>query len=306
MTEDYENFDRTAEGKATVALLERHAPTPPDVRAATVSILAALPEQPAPKGQVLVMRWAAAGVATAAALMLAVLLVLPSPQPLAPTDTADRPHEDTGDALIEDAPQPAPRFMAPADVPELAVTVRGRSGDGWRIDAGLARGVRVGDVFEGPGGVDAKVVAVGIFDARVVCGTELALGTRLYTDAGSDPLLRAEQHRLSGGDPGALFDLGAVFDILPLAQARDLGIGDGRALVVVEVIPAILRNHATDPEPSLAARLGLQRGDVLLEVNGVPATDMNALVQALQWTRGSGALSATVLRQGRTIGLEHP
>jgi hypothetical protein len=304
MSIEHENYDSTPQGRETIALLQRHAPAPPDAVAESRRILQELPEPP---GRILVVRWAATGVATAAAVMLALVLVLPDPQPVAPDNIADtetpEPIEHPDD-LTQHPPPEHGRAMVAHMTPELAAMVRGRSGvDGWRIDAGLTHGVRTGDVFMAGDGRELTVVAVGIFDARVHCDSPLALGTRALLRTDSPALLRARHYQPAGGDPGSLFDLGAVFEQLPMHEAHDLGLNSGRALWVVETIPAILRDHTTDPEPSLAARLGLQRGDIVLDVNGHDCSDLNTLIEALQWTRHSGMLDATVIRNGLNVEL---
>jgi membrane-associated protease RseP (regulator of RpoE activity) len=106
-----------------------------------------------------------------------------------------------------------------------------------------------------------------------------------------------------GGDPAGFFSFGAVLDALPVVEARMLGIADGRALRVAETIPAVLRDFDAAPEPTLAARLGLRAGDVLVSVNGYLVADLHQLTNALEWSRRSGEIQATVIRGSRTLEL---
>lgn len=244
-----------------------------------------------PEGRLVALRWAGSAVAAAAAVMIAVVLLQspPQPVPMAPPAAGS-------------APAPMAAARGPVE-PRLVAVVRGPSAQGWRIDAGLKDGLRVGDKLEGAGGI-YTVSAVGIFDSRVTGEHAPARGDKLSLEINTPALLRAGNFEVLGGDPGAFFDLGAIFEALPTQQARALGISDGRALVVTEVIRLVLRDFDGPPQATLAANLGLRAGDVLAGVNGFAVPDLNQLANALEWTRRSGKLQATVIRDGRTLELQ--
>jgi hypothetical protein len=296
-----DNYDRTPEGKQVIALLEQAAPPVPDVHARAHEILAALPEAERPGRRLAPLVSMYAGVAAAAAaLVLTVLIVV------LPGEPEPGPHVAEQPPTLEHSPpdaRPSLPMAAPYAPPELVTTVRSRSAEGWRVDAGLSHGLRAGDQLTGPEGRTVRVLAVGIFDARVADADWLRLGTRLVLPDASGPYLRVLAYRQAGGDPGSLFDLGAVFQPASTLEARAAGISSGRALGVIEVIPAILRDHNSDAQPSLAARAGLRRGDIVLEVNGHGVSDIAELVEALRWTRNSGILQVTVLREGQALQL---
>lgn len=279
-------YDETPQGQQLISLLRRHAPPVPDVARARAAILQSLPE-----GRLVALRWAGSAVAAAAAVMIAVVLLQspPEPVPMAPPAT-------------ESAPAPMAASRGPA-APRLVAVVRGPSAQGWRIDAGLKDGLRVGDRLEGAGGI-YTVSAVGIFDSRVHGDHAPTRGEKLSREINTPALLHARSFEALGGDPGAFLDLGAIFEALPTLQARVLGISDGRALVVTEVIRLVLRDFDGQPQATLAANLGLRAGDVLAGVNGFAVSDLNQLAGALEWTRRSGKLQATVIRDGRTLELQ--
>lgn len=278
-------YDESPHGQAMISLLRKHAPPAPDVARARMAVLSRLPD-----GRVIALRWAGSAVAAAAAVMIAVVLLQSPPEVV--------PHAPPAPSA-PDAPMAASRGTA---LSRLAVVVRGPSADGWRIDAGLKDGLRVGDTLQGGSGT-YRVSAVGIFDARITGEKVLARGERLSREIDTPALRRAEAFEALGGDPGAFFDLGAVFDAAPTHDARALGFADGRALVVAEVIRQVLRNFDAAPQATLASKLGLRAGDVIVSVNGFSVADLNQLATALQWTRRSSTLQATVIREGRTIEL---
>ncbi len=278
-----EGFDHTPEGEATVALLRRHAPPPPDVEHGRDAVLARLPQ-----GRVRYLNWAGAAVGAAAAVLIAFVLLSQDP----PTNTPPAPTPDF-------ATNPGPRSNAE---PQLVAVVRGASADGWRVDAGLKDGLRAGDRLLGERG-EYTVSAVGIFDSRVTGEVTPATGERLARALDNAALRRATAMQSVGGDPGGFFDFGAVFEVMPVAEARASGIGDGRALRVVEAIAGVLRDFDGAPQPTLASKLGLHEGDLMVQVNGHEVPDLNKLAAALEWSRKSGMVQATVIRNGRTIEL---
>lgn len=274
-----EGFDRTPEGEAMIALLRRHAPPPPDSELVRAAVLSRLPQS-----RVIPLRWAASAVGAAAALLIVVMLFTRDaapPEPSVPT---------TSPAAIGDS------------LRRLVAVVRGPSGEGWRIDAGLQDGLRVGDKLTGPRG-EYTVAAAGIFDSRVSGASAPARGEKLHRPQDQPAMRRAAALTAMGGDPGGYYSFGAVFDAVPVVEARMLGIADGRALRVAETIPAVLREFDAAPEPTLAARLGLRAGDVLVSINGYTVSDLHQLANALEWSRSSNHAQATVIRAGRPIEL---
>jgi type II secretory pathway component PulC len=49
--------------------------------------------------------------------------------------------------------------------------------------------------------------------------------------------------------------------------------------------------------------LGLRDGDLIVQVNGHEVPDLNKLAEALDWSRKSGLVQVTVIRNGRTLEL---
>ncbi|MBK8208054.1 MAG: PDZ domain-containing protein [Planctomycetes bacterium] len=287
ISDDAHAFDRTPEGEAMVALLRRHAPPPPDVEHGRMAVLARIPA-----GRSYTLAWAGPAIGAAAAVLITVLLL---------TQEAPQPSHIATPAPIADA-TPAAEVVRGGTASQLVAVVRGPSGDGWRIDAGLKDGLRVGDTLAA-NGREYTVSAVGIFEARVKGASAPARGDRLTRAIDSEALQRADAMAAIGGDPGGFYDFGAVFEALPVSDARNLGFADGNALRVAEVIRTVLRDFSASPETTLAAALGLQAGDVIVSVNGYEASDLNRLANALQWTRTSSMLQVTVLRDGRTVEL---
>lgn len=278
-----EGFDLTAEGKALSAMLCRIAPPPADTQRAAEALLARLPRARSLNLRALGQVTAAA----AAALVAAVLLFTGDHRPLTLTPEA----LPTAAGEVVYAPGPA-----------VQAVVRGQAGDAWLIDAGLKDGLRVGDVLVASG-LRARVDAAGIFDSRVTFeGRQPSRGAQLLTQTWTDAMDRAARFDSFGGDPGALFDFGAVFIAMPVHEARQQGFSDGKALRVHEVIRTILREPAAAPVVSLAAQLGLQRGDVIVRVNNAPAGSLSDLGAALGYSR-RGIVTATVLREGRALEL---
>ncbi|MCC6466480.1 MAG: PDZ domain-containing protein [Planctomycetes bacterium] len=287
--ESADGFDRTAEGAALAERLRRASPPATDPAAAARLVLARL--QHRRKGRLL-RAWApAAGVAAAAALMAAMIL-LPDPSRVSPPAATPAP---AGPAAIVRGPAAA----------QITAVVLGPAGEGWRIDAGLKDGLRVGDVLVGPAETEARVAAVGIFESRVRAAKPLSRGARLRCEASSPAQQRAVRMAELGGDPGAFLDFGAVLDVAAPHLARSAGLSDSRAVIVTETIPALLRGPG-DAEPSLCARLGLQTGDVLYEVNGLPVGNLAEVARALDLSRDGRLLTAKVVRAGKTVSLTLP
>lgn len=287
MHSNEQGFDRTPEGEAMVALLRRHAPPPPDVERARMAVLARLPA-----GRSYTLAWAGPAIGAAAAVLITVLLLTQEPP---------QPVDHTTPAPIVGT-TPAAEVVRGGAAPQLVAVVRGPSGDGWRIDAGLKDGLRTGDTLTA-GGREYTVSAVGIFESRVKGAAAPARGDRLTRAIDTEALQRAEAMAAIGGDPGGFYDFGAVFEALPVSDARNQGFADGNALRVAEVIRSVLRDFSASPEATLAAALGLQAGDVIVSVNGYEVGNLNGLANALQWTRASGMLNVTVLRDRRTLEL---
>jgi hypothetical protein len=285
-----EGFDNTPQGRETIALLRKHAPPPVDARAGAQAVLARLER---PSGRLVMFRWLAPLTAAAAVLVVTLLILqqghTPPPSRTAPP-IADVPVPDTTAARSE------------REYPEVVARVRGVSGDGLLISAGAKDGLRVGDVLHGPNGVEARVSAVGIFDARVTAAG-LPRGTELRVDVRTEAQRRAARFAEFGGDPGAFFEFGALLTPLQPGEARILGIADGRALRVDEVITALLKDPDGDPVPTLAARLGLQPGDVMYEANGAATGSFNDLATALGWSHTQQQHHMRIIRNSRQLDL---
>lgn len=275
------------------ALLRRHAPPPSDAAAGAAAVLLRLQRRKGRGKRLSLMRWLAPAAGVAAAAVIVVLAALPDDSRIPAPLSAPAPA----------APVSAPPVARGAQQPALRAVVRGPSGNGWRLDAGLKDGLRVGDTLRGKGGIVATVVAAGIFDSRVrIDGAQTRRGDEFFIDS-----LNARQQRASrlaefGGDPGALLDFGAIFDPMPMREAMLRGLNDGRAVSVQEVIPAILRDFEGEPGATLAALLGLRAGDVVESVNGMQVRNLNDLATALGHTR-SGRVSMTVLRGSTALEL---
>lgn len=267
-------FDRTPEGEEMIALLKRAAPKQPDSRAAAQRVMRRI-NGPERRGW---LGYLAAAGALAAAAAIAVVVLFP-PRMDAP----------------ESWPQPVltPNLHAGVPLEGLSVGVREVKGDWLTLDVGLSRGLRVGDSLRS-GDVVARVTAAGIFTslARLEQG-KVARGDRLVAPL-TDAVRREQRYELVGGDPGALYDFGAVVEAMPRHEARLRGIADGKALVVVETIEAIWRPSGV--EVSLAGGLGLKRGDVILNCNGLPAGDLAQFTAALELSRRGGQVKLRVLR----------
>lgn len=112
---------------------------------------------------------------------------------------------------------------------------------------------------------------------------------------------REQRFEFIGGDPGALYDFGAVLEPLPRHEAKQRGFSDGRALIVLETISAILRDRGV--ETSLAGALGLQIGDVIVSCNGLPVSELPQFTNALELSRRGGQLKLRVLRGSSELEL---
>ena len=243
MNSDPENhdagFDQTPEGLELIALLQKHAPPAPDSRRGAEAVLQRLrTPQTAPRGNLLFLRWAGPLVGAAAVVAIAFVVLNSSPN----SDHTNAP------PTVAEKETPAPAVSQVVirhdrSWPEIEAVVRGQSADGLLIDAGLKDGLRVGDVLQGPRGVQARVSAVGVFEARVsVTGGKALPGTEFRARVTSDAQKRAASFSDFGGDPGAFFEFGAVVSAMPLGEARMLGISDGAALRVDETIPALMKD----------------------------------------------------------------
>lgn len=267
-------FDRTPEGEEIIALLKRAAPPRPDARANAARVLQRV-RAPERKGW---LGYLVTAGALAAAAAVAVIVLFP-PRIEAPDTTPDRVEAPTVAAL------------APTD--GIVLRVREVSGDVLTLDSGLSRGLRNGDELRS-GECVARVTATGIFTATAKLEKGKATrGDRLVAPL-TEAMKREQRFEFVGGDPGALYDFGAVLEPLPRHDAKLRGFSDGRALVVVESISSILRSRGV--ETSLAGALGLQKGDAILSCNGLPVSDLPQLINALELSRRGGQLKLRVLR----------
>ncbi|MCB9893643.1 MAG: hypothetical protein H6839_04265 [Planctomycetes bacterium] len=291
-----EGYDNTPEGRELVALLKRHAPPAVNARAGAEAVMKRIGK---PRGRLLrVGTWLPPLVGAAAAVALAFVIFSPKPdvQPTTPPEVAAN--------KVAPAPTQA-EIRHDRSFPEIVALVRGNSGDGVLIDAGLKDGLRVGDMLLGSGGVKARVTALGVFDARVaVTGGVPVKGAELRTPVTTEAQSRAAKYADFGGDPGAFLEFGVLLSAMPLSEARMLGISDGAAMRVDETIPALLRDPASAPQATLAAQLDLRAGDVLVEVNGAHIGSSNDLGNALGWSLDPKLLTVRILRNGRQLDLK--
>lgn len=126
------------------------------------------------------------------------------------------------------------------------------------IDAGLIRGVRIGDHFLDQEGRALEVIGVAPFTAVCALPSGRVKRGGFVEFGGSTAAVRESQQylRLRQPLPGAFFGLGARF------QQSDNG------WVASEVFGEYWYEQSPRAEATLAARLGLRRGDRLLEING--------------------------------------
>ena len=294
---EIEGFDHTREGRETIALLQKYAPPEVDSRAGADAVLARL-QAAQPEAKVIPMRWLAPLVGAAAAVVITLFVINSGSTPVTP----ENPNPPV--ARVED---PAPH-VSQVDIrreqgfPEIVAYVRGSSGDGLLIDAGAKDGLRIGDKLIGANGVEARVTAVGIFDARVSPDDTLTRGAELRAKVESSPQQRAAQFADFGGDPGAFLEFGALFTPLQPAEARMLGISDGAALKVDEVLSTLLKGDKA--VQTIAKRLDLRPGDVVVEVNGAQVASYNDLANALGWSRDPQMLTVSILRNGKQQDLK--
>ena len=267
-------FDRTPEGEDIVALLKRAAPPRPDARAHAAQVLQRLRK---PEGRGWVGYFVTVG-ALAAAAAVAVIVFFP-------------PRIETPDTSPNRVEAPFVASLAPAD--GLVLRVREVTGDVLTLDSGLSRGLRNGDEIRS-GECTARITAVGIFSAVAKLENgKAARGDRLVATI-TEAMRREQRYEFIGGDPGALYDFGAVLEPLPRHEAKLRGFSDGRALVVVETINSILRSRGV--ETSLTGALGLSKGDVILSCNGLPVGDLLQFTSALELSRRGGQMKLRVLR----------
>ena len=106
-----------------------------------------------------------------------------------------------------------------------------------------------------------------------------------------------------GALDGELYSLGVEFRPMPIADARDRGLSDARAEVLGDHDPErrqvleVRRVWAGVPAAEL-----LQGGDLLLEVDGLPATRFREVESAGR----SGSATVLVLRDGQEVSVEVP
>lgn len=296
-----QGYDHTEEGRETIALLKKHAPPMPDRQAGAQAVLDRIAvDEPAPAGTLHHLRWIGPLVGAAAAAVV-IAFVLSSP-PATP-QTGNAPAVIADEEAAEETPTPL-MIRHEHEYPDIVARVRAPAKGAFIIDAGLKDGLRPGDEMIGSGETRVKVDAAGIFVARVkVIEGELSRHDELRARPVTAPQERAARFDESGGDPGAFFQFGAVFSALPTSEARMMGISDGQAVRVDEVIPALLSDPDDSPSPTLAARLGLQREDVIVEVNGINVRNLGDFASALGWSLAPNLLTVSVLRDGKQLDL---
>jgi hypothetical protein len=289
MTEQ-DTYESSPQGRQIADLLRRHAPPPVDPAAAAKRVVARLGNA-RPAGRLVALRWMAVAASVAAAVVITVVLT----QPREPQVPADQPAAAQPDALPTVTGVRRERAY-----PEIVAMVR-REG---MIDAGLKDGLRVGDELNAAGGVKVRVTAIGVFDARISADGPISRGTELRAPVVTPAQVRAARYADFGGDPGAFLEFGVLVSALPLSEARMLGISDGQALRVDESIGSVLRGQSGMPQPTLAARLDLRAGDVILEVNGATVRTANDFANALGWSLDPQRLTIRILRNGKQLDLK--
>lgn len=296
MTE-IDGFDHTREGREVVALLQKHAPPSVNSRAGADAVLARL-KAAEPEGKLLSIRWLAPLVGAAAAVVVILFIINGGGTPIQPENQTPPPVAHTDDT---------PPHVTQVDIrreqgfPEIVAYVRGSSGDGLLVDAGAKDGLRVGDTLRGANGIEARVTAVGVFDARISVNQALSRGAELRAKAESVAQQRAARFADFGGDPGAFLEFGALFSPLQPAEARMMGLADGAALRVDEVLSNLLKGEKA--VQTIAGRLDLRSGDVIVEVNGAQIGSYNQLASALGWSHDPRTLNVRVLRNGKQTDL---
>lgn len=286
-----DGFDRTPEGEALIAMLRRQAPPPPDSTAGARAVMSRLRSSrglPKAAGRLHFLKIAGPiAAAIAASVVIALMIVAPQNQPVETIPVIEK-----GVGLS----QPA--------TPMQFFNVRSRDGNRVVLDSGLTAGLRTGDMLTGAGGTKVRVTGTGIFFAHGIIeeGSPVG-GQRLGCDA-TTAMLQAQKAIVTGDDPGALFDFGAVVRNLPPQEARKRGVMSGKGLVVAEVIPSIVRDPARiTAEITTAGKLGLQPEDLLLSVNGFNVADLSDLTTALEASRGGARFAMLVLRNGKEVQL---
>jgi hypothetical protein len=286
-----EGFDNSPEGQALVALLQKHAPPAIDSRAGSRAVLMRLQ----PQGRLHVLRWLGPATGAAAAVIVALFIFGPD---------RGTPVEPTIGRLAPDPVPSAAEIRHDREFPEIVATVRGPSADGLLIDAGLKDGLRVGDELIGPGGVKARVTAAGIFEARISTDSPISRGAEVRARVSTEAQKRAARFTDFGGDPGAFLEFGVLVSATPLNEARMLGLSDGAALRVDEAIGVTMKDAKATPNATLASRLDLRAGDVIVEVNGASVRTVNEFAQALGWSLDPKRLTIRVLRGGKQLDLK--
>ncbi|MHC4840493.1 MAG: hypothetical protein ACYTDT_05950 [Planctomycetota bacterium] len=285
-----ENYDNTEEGKSMIAMLERYGPPPADSVVGREAVLSQLPA-----GRKLSLwQWLVPATGTAAAALIAVVL-LSDPS----TPVSNNPVD-----VVNVTPAKADTEVDTAE-PELGLEVRmiRPIEDGWLLDRGLSQGLRIGDELVA-GGVKIRVTSTGIFRSRgQVLEGKPSRGENLRSSSLSPAMKRAADLRNFGGDAGGFYVFGAGLEILSVDEAREHGIEHGTAIRVRETFPAIYQPDTGKLDVTLAARLGLQVGDVLLQIDGKPVPDFAAFTQALGWQSDKSLLMARVLRNGSPLDL---
>ena len=247
--------------------------------------------------------WLKVSGAVAAGIALTLLLILPQ------SEAHVTPNDSTGNNTANEigrGSETGNDALKPADEHFSATVSRILKNGEVLLDAGAKDGLRPGDALITSEGENGTVARVGVFFCVArVDGQALNVGERVVFREESVLINRARSSSRVGGDRHALLDFGAVFDPLDKARSRELGLGDSGGLSVADVTGSLIRNVETlAQEPTLAGRIGLRAGDVLLDVNGKQVTDIDSLAGALEWSRGSGILAITVLRNGTRVVLE--
>lgn len=287
-----EEFDKSDEGKAIIALLERHAPPLPDVDFACDAVLSKLPSG----NKFSIWKWLAPATGAAAAALIAVVML----------SNPDAVPADTPEPATEVTLNPAPEAdSTPIAQPEPGLEVRAIKPveNGWLLNRGLAQGLRVGDTLS-TDGIEIRVEAAGIFRSRGrVLEGKPSRGENLRSLSLTAAMKYARDTRNVGGDAGSFYVFGASLDVLSREEAQKLGIEHGTALQVREVFSSIFQPENGENQATPAAKLGLQAGDILLKIDGQPVPDYATFGKVLGWQTEKLWLTTRVIRNGTPLEL---
>ncbi len=163
-------------------------------------------------------------------------------------------------------------------------------------------GIKAGDVITK---IDGKMVA-GAAEVKNVIGGEkpgTTVKLTVFRDKKSFDVVVTVSERTAqalaetpsgpGGGGGATSsDLGVTLEKVPAAAAEKLGLKEGVGLAIKQVSP-----------DGVGSKMGLQEGDVILEIDGKPASDMSAFNQEVTEAKKNKVIRLKIQRGSATIFL---